>query len=110
MRYEGGYDGTEADAGDSTGLALPARDRRNSGWLRRFHGKRRPKIPQGLKPRSVNGGKGTAEAVPFQSSKSDYRITKAALIGLELVVIVALFVADYTHHVIFSKTPFLFLL
>ena len=32
------------------------------------------------------------------------------LVLVEFLIIAALFVADYRHHVIFSKTPFLFLL
>ena len=34
----------------------------------------------------------------------------ALLVALEFAIIAALFVADWTHHVYFSKTPFLFLL
>lgn len=34
----------------------------------------------------------------------------AWLVALEFAIIVALFVADFKHHVYFSKTPFLFLL
>jgi len=32
------------------------------------------------------------------------------LVGIEFAIIAALFAADWTHHVYFSKTPFLFLL
>jgi CAAX protease family protein len=38
------------------------------------------------------------------------RRDSAWLVALEFAIVVALFVADFKHHVYFSKTPFLFLL
>src|ERR1035441_3220450 len=38
------------------------------------------------------------------------RRDSAWLVAVEFLIVVALFVADWTHHVYFSKTPFLFLL
>jgi len=38
------------------------------------------------------------------------RRDSALLVALEFAIIAALFVADWTHHIYFSKTPFLFLL
>jgi uncharacterized protein len=38
------------------------------------------------------------------------RRDSAWLVLIEFLIVIALFVADWTHHVYFSKTPFLFLL
>jgi uncharacterized protein len=38
------------------------------------------------------------------------RRDNAWLVALEFAIVVALFIADFKHHVYFSKTPFLFLL
>ena len=44
-------------------------------------------------------------ALPRQGRRDSVR-----LVAVEFVIVVALFVADFKHHVYFSKTPFLFLL
>ena len=47
-----------------------------------------------------------AELQPPRQGRRD----SALLIVVEFAIVVALFVADFKHHVFFSKTPFLFLL